>query len=86
MFTKPLPLLSSGPVARGFLSASTPAAVQHGEFLSRVRVGAVQKPCVGYFFSKDKGAITLSLGQVFVNPVFRFSSCSVSTTATNSHN
>lgn len=86
MFTKLLPLLSTGPAAGGFLSASSPAAVQHGEFLSRVREGAVQKGCVGHFFSKEMGRISLNLGQVLVRPVRRFHSCSVSTTATNSHN
>ena len=48
--------------------------------------------CIGHFFSVGQGRVSLNLGQVTVRPLCTnlvhergFQSCSVSTTATNSH-
>ena len=95
------------PVQDRGLSASSSAAVQHGDNSFQGVEGEAEsgifqdyfvrrpKPvnCIGHFFSVGQGRVSLNLGQVTVrlsrtNLVHErgFPSCSVSTTATNSHN
>lgn len=88
------------------LSASSSAAVQHGDNSFQGVEGEaesgifqdyfVRRPkavdCIGHFFSVGQGRVSLNLGQVTVRSLCTnlvhergFESCSVSTTATNSH-